>query len=656
MKRNLKNKILSSLIILMFVALNVALAKNNDKQKKTSIWGKYYVTGYFGSSYLFKDVQGNSNLFKSQINLREGLNVESIFFQAHKLPQEKAFLDSIFLTVQGFGSEPYGLAKLTLTKRKIFTLTGSYTDRKFFLNVDSVINPLFDPSQEKNLYGSFHTWDSREKTFNLTATVNPLSWLGITASWQRTKLEGNSLITLYLLNNQFPLSEPLNQISDLFQLGGNFNFGNWVSYELRAISQSYDLEQTTTSEPNNLGIKGLPWGKSSIYLTDQSRNTVVDAQTEGINQFLFLKPLSWLSFKVKHSTTKTRGDSSAQEEIKGQFIWPLYDFVSQATLANSGKFSRRWTRGEASLQLDVLPGLYLQSGFKYYHYRLNNEDTLTVSFLRSYYQKTVTLSDYLNPFFNLTKKSYYLQAGYFLTPNFEIRAGFKRTNNSLDFGHGDELESSTFHLNSYSGSINYKISSFLSFFTSYEKGDYDFSFARLIPLKVDSWKIKSKFQTKWGLNGSLHFRWRNLKNDPISYSSELLSYGLSLNWQNPPGSVGAFLNLNRDDLDSTMDITRYVSLFTETADVSRFESKVNFFNLGGWFKKGFISFHGGFNNTEIKGTFPGFLRYPYLEIKTSIYSGLSLLVRYRYYHINQKLFKSQNYKAHLFNVGAEFAF
>ncbi|MCP2620166.1 hypothetical protein NLC35_02845 [Candidatus Aminicenantes bacterium AC-334-K16] len=656
MKAFFKKPVIVFLLTLVIILAKVALAETSAQKKKNTVWGKYYISGYFGSSYLVKDVQGNLNLFRSQFNLKEGLNVEGISLRADRLPQEKAFLDSISLSVQGFGAEPYGLARITLTKRNVFTLVGNYTERKFFLNVDSVANPLFDSDQEENLFGSFHTWNSREKTLDLTGIVVPFPWFKITASWQRTKLEGNSLITLYLLNNQFPLNEPLNQISNLVQLSGNLSLGNWLSYELTGLSQSFDLEQTASSDPNNLGIKGLPWGKSSIYLTSQSRQTIVEAQTKGIKQFLFIKPLPWLSLKAKYLTSRTEGDSQAQEEINGQFIWPLYDFISQATLLNAGKFNRRWTRGEAALQLDILPRLYLTSGFKYYYYRLDNEDTLNVSFFRSYYQKTVALEEYHNPFLKLAQKRYYLQVGYYLTPRLGIRAGLARTNYSLEMGRGEAQETSLYHLDSYSGSVNYKLSKSLSFFAAYDKGAYDFAFARLIPLKTDSLQFKSRFKTDFGLTGSLLFRWRSLQNDEFSYSSEQLGYGLNLMWQSSSGKWGAFLNLNQNDLDSIMDIIQYTSLFTESEDVSRFKSKVSFVNLGGWFKEGIFSFNGGFNYTEIKGTFPGYLRYPYLELKTALYSGISLIVRYRYYQVSQKLFRSQNYKAHLLNLGAEFAF
>lgn len=646
----------SVIVLLSMMILLAGISWAETTTKKATVWGKYYISGYIGSTYLIKDIQGNLNLFKSQFNLREGLNIETISFRADKLPQEKAWLDAISLSVQGFGSEPYGLARLTLTKRNVFTLMGNYTERKFFLNVDSVANPLFEPDQEENLFGSFHTWNSREKTYDLTGMVTPFSWLKLTALWLRTKVEGDSLITLYLLNNQFPLHEPLNQTSDLFQLSANISLGNWFTYELTGLSQSFDLEQTTSSEPDNLGIKGLRWGKSSIYLTSQSRRTLVEAQTKGMKQFLYIKPLNWLSFKAKYSTTRTEGDSQAEEEINGQFIWPLYDFVSQATLLNTGSFDRRWTKGEAALQLDLLPSLYLTSGFKYYHYRLDNEDTLNISFFRSYYQKTVSLEEAHQPFLKLAQKRYYLQAGYYLTPQLEIRAGLARTNYSLEMGRGATQETSPYHLNSYYGSIKYQLSKSFSFFAAYDQGAYDFAFARLIPLESDAFKFKSQFKTGFGLTGSLSGRWRNLQNDELAYSSEFWGYGLNLVWSSSSRRWGAFLNLNRDELDSTMDIIRYVSLFVESSDVSRFKSQVSFISLGGWVKQGIFSFQGGFNYTEIKGTFPGYLRYPYLELKTTLYSGFSLLVRYRYYQVKQKLFNSQNYKAHLLNLGAEFSF
>jgi len=98
----------------------------------------------------------------------------------------------------------------------------------------------------------------------------------------------------------------------------------------------------------------------------------------------------------------------------------------------------------------------------------------------------------------LAQKRYYLQAGYYLTPQLKIRAGLARTNYSLEMGRGATQETFPYHLNSYYSSIKYQLSKSFSFFAAYDRGARganDFAFTRLTPLKSDAFKFKSCFKT-----------------------------------------------------------------------------------------------------------------------------------------------------------------
>lgn len=626
-------------------------------EKKQQLWGNYFVSGVFGLGYYANDVSGDKNLFFSQFNLRKGLNVSQISFRAYRDPEKKGFLDVISLDVKGFNAEPYGRASFELEKRNVFSLNGGYTERKIFADVASFANPLFAASSEKTLFRSFHTWDTKEKSFDLSARLKATSWLSIDASWQRTKFEGSSLTTLRLLNNEFPLDEPVNQTSHSFQVGSDVNIKNRVIYRISGIYQKFELDQTASSKGTNVGIRGLPSGNSANYLTSQSRRTQAEIKTWALSQSLHIIPAERFTIDGHFSRNWTDGTSSGNESIEGRFLWPLYDYVSSASFANTGELKKDLSQGDFSLSYQVLPQLRLRAGYDTYKYTIENSDELDFSFTRIYYNRTVSESLASQPLVEMQLNRVFADAGLSMGKNWTASAGYAHSTNKLNLRHEEEEEESfSYKLNSFYGTLGVKISERLSLKTSVERGDYNRVFARLVPLEATSLGVQANFHLEYGFSGSLFYKNQNLKNEKFNYSSSLNGYGVNLRYQQKNGLFGAFLHLSANELESSLAIVRYLSLFTETEDISEYISDTTQFSAGFWFRKGIISLDGGYSYTKTEGNFPLRMHYPYITAGFRVISGLAVTLNYRLYDHKQINLLSQNYKAHIFNIGFLFAF
>ncbi len=94
----------------------------------------------------------------------------------------------------------------------------------------------------------------------------------------------------------------------------------------------------------------------------------------------------------------------------------------------------------------------------------------------------------------------------------------------------------------------------------------------------------------------------------------------------------------------------------EMDDISEYTTDTNHYSAGAWFRKGRISLNGGYSYTQTKGTFPITLEFPYLSAGYKIISDFAIIFSYRDYKHHQDNFRSQNYKAHLFNIGFQYNF
>ncbi|MFQ6038750.1 MAG: hypothetical protein ACE5LV_09050, partial [Candidatus Aminicenantales bacterium] len=374
-------------IVILTVCQGVSYAETSSELRRT--WGSFLVTGSVGTTYLIDDVSGDRNLFRSQFNLKEGAPIGEISFQAFRLPEKSGFFDVLSLDVRGFGAEPFGRAGFKLEKRSRFVITGSYTERKRFADVASFANPLFDPETEDVLFRSFHTWNTKEKTFELGAEVKLSSWLSLFGAWERTDIEGESLITLRLLNNEFPLKEPIDQSNTTARMGAEIRSGSSFFYRVSGVYQKFELAQTASSQ-ENLGIRGRSAGSSEIRLSSQSRSTSVDIDAWAVTQSFRLVPFAKVTLEGHYTRNWTEGTSSGEENIKGHFVWPLYDFVSQASLTNTGQLEKDAYDGRFSVSYTPLSELVIRAGYEFNKYTIDTSDEAQFSFTRIYYNRTMT--------------------------------------------------------------------------------------------------------------------------------------------------------------------------------------------------------------------------------------------------------------------------
>lgn len=648
-------------IVILVVTTGMLAAQTyifeGDRDREDKIWGNYFVSGVMGVSYLYDDISGDKNLFLSQFNLTRGVNIPEISFYAYRNPEKPGGLDLISVDVTGFGAEPFGRARFRLEKRRSFFLTGGYTERKYFADVASFANPIFNPDAEDTPYRSFHTWDTKERVYDLSARIQATSWWGFDAYWQRLDLEGDSLITLRLLNNEFPVSEPVNQTSNLFRLSSDINIKNYLFYKISGIYQTFDLDQTASSEGENVGIRGLPSGSAGIYLTDQSRTTKVELKTWTIDQSLQIFPIDTIAIDASYRKSSTDGTSTGDENMEGRFVWPFLDLVSSATLLNSGDIKRDFDKADAKIDFQLLPELRLRAGYEYYKYKIENTDNLDVTLTRSYYDRTESESFSFNPLIQMKYSKFYGEADLQIGNNLFASAGYAHSKNSLDLRRGGEEQDHSYKLNSYYGRLSYKLANQFSVKASLKKGDYDKVFARAIPLEATQAGIEAQgsFANNWSC--SLFYKHQNLENDMFSYNSKLHSYGGHILYHATKGNHGARVHFSKNDLESAIDIIRFISSTPEAVeDISNYLSDVTHASGSLWYRKGIISLSGGYSYTKTKGTFPVKMEFPFAKLALKVVDDFAVTFDYRYYKHSQEIFVSQNYKAHLFNFGFLYTF
>jgi hypothetical protein len=144
---------------------------------------EYNIVNSFETGYRWDSVGGNLDSYNSQVNYGNGLRLLSSYFSVNSLDGHGKFFDSIVLTTQGLGNDPYESATLRVEKNRLYRF-----DMNWRLN-DYVNSGLVSAGQEG---GNFV--DTRYTSQDDDLTLFPQSKIKFFLGYSRGVQEGPELM------------------------------------------------------------------------------------------------------------------------------------------------------------------------------------------------------------------------------------------------------------------------------------------------------------------------------------------------------------------------------------------------------------------------------------------------------------------------------
>ncbi len=143
---------------------------------------EYNIVNSFETGYRWDSVGGNLDSYNSQVNYGNGLRLLSSFFSANSRDGHGKFFDSIVLTTQGLGNDPYESATLRVEKNRVYRF-----DMNWRLN--DYVNPgLVSAGQQS---GNF--LDTRYTSQDDDLTLFPQSKIKFFLGYSRSVQDGPEL-------------------------------------------------------------------------------------------------------------------------------------------------------------------------------------------------------------------------------------------------------------------------------------------------------------------------------------------------------------------------------------------------------------------------------------------------------------------------------
>lgn len=610
-------------------------------------------------------VRGSEDLYRTQVNLRQGPSLFSGRLFYAPAPGSNGLLDRIELNLNSLGDEPYKSGQLRIAKNGKYEFSFNFLDANYFSSIPRFANPLFESGD----FVSQHRQDTALRNVGFELRLLPGKTFSPQIAYQRTTRSGDVQTTLRTGNDEFRLHENLDFSSDDLRVGMLIS-GRQLSFLVEQGGRWYrDLSPFSISGPEQ-GNSTVPSNGQQIFLDNYSARQDVNSRIIPYTTArLTYVPLPTLKVEARAVYSQADFRTSYYENMTGNFFsYPtLRAFYTALESNSSGRFKTPNLLTDVSAEWQALPRLTFVE-----HYRarrshisgtgLTSDMFSNVDFLgfqqdQAQYELQSLVESMLGQGYDRQQ----FEARFMLMPRLEIRAGHRYERRQYDFNL-DTLEGpvqppppfttrGNFKLERNVAIVggSYRLSARNRLAVDYEHGWADHPIFRTDVTDFNRLKIQGRISPSEQLEFTGIVTLFDNQDDFVDFTSENRTYSLQFNYR-PKDWIGVSGQWDRSNFDTSIPY-RVPQNFTIA--VSEFRELSNYGNL-------FLDLHlirnstlsVGYSVWGNSGTFPVNYHQPVARLEIPVGERFSVYGQWNYYDYNEKVaLYPQDYRAHLAILG-----
>ena len=335
------------------------------------------------AGYRWVNVNGNQDMYKSQINEQSGFLLRSFTLSTNDPNQVTGgFIDRFRIDVSDLGQGPAGFARLDMGKTGVYRLTMGYRTTDQYSALPAFANPLL----AQGIIPGQQTINRTRQMFD--ANLEFLPGKAITPfvgyGWNRNSGPGQT--TYFLGQDEFRLNQDLRETEQEVRVGAGFNFGG-VVYG----SATQGWRQFRGTESLSL-VSGAGAGNNAGPVLDttvvSATSIVRNGSTDVNTPFTNVTATAALGKKLKLTGTyvqfNAKQDGMGSESDAGSFVSfqldRFYSGVSQSIAANAE--NKTW-QGSGRAELGIVEGVDLFGGFQREHRLQTGASLIDTLYLQS---------------------------------------------------------------------------------------------------------------------------------------------------------------------------------------------------------------------------------------------------------------------------------
>jgi len=330
--------------------------------------------------YRWLDLDGSSQMYRTQINERAGLLIRNFTLSTSDFEGHTSLADRFRIDVSDFGSGPAQSFRLEASRAGAYKLRFGYRSADAFSALPAFANPLL----AQGIVPGQHTFDRTRRMYDFDLELLTDRPIVPFIGYSSNENSGPGSTTYHLGQDEFRLLQDLHERDREIRAGASFHFAS-VYGQLTEGWRNFRGNESLTLAPgsgsgNNPGtVLGTPVTADSI-----TRNDNTHVKTPFTNFYVTGDVLKRLRLIGNYSRFSAESNGSENESAAGSFasfaISRFYTGLSES--ASSNAKNRTW-RGGGRAEVTLAPNVDFLAGFQKEHRELDGAGLIDTVFLQS---------------------------------------------------------------------------------------------------------------------------------------------------------------------------------------------------------------------------------------------------------------------------------
>jgi hypothetical protein len=327
--------------------------------------------------YRFVDVSGNEQMYRSQINEREGFLLRSFLLTA---PGPTSFFDTFRIDATDLGAGPAGSLRARARLSGIYDLQLSYRRTEMYSALPAFANPLFD----QGIIPGEHTYNRVRNVFDVELTLFPGSVITPILGYTRNRYEGPGRTSYHVGQDEFRLTDNLDDEDQEIHVGAAFDAGPISGQVIQGWRKLHEVQTQNlvagAGSGNNSGtVLGVP-----VSLNDFNRTTKTDANTPVTSASVTGRLGDRIKLVGSYFHAAAQGDTGSQEDLSGNLVsFEISRFFGGLSDTTSSRARNTWWRGSGRAEVNLAEGIDLVAGYSKNHNELDGFALISSLYLDS---------------------------------------------------------------------------------------------------------------------------------------------------------------------------------------------------------------------------------------------------------------------------------
>lgn len=226
----------------------------------------------FELGYRFLTVSGNEQMYRSQINERQGFLLHSLTLASSDFGGKVGFADKFRLDVSDIGAGPTGGVRLEIGKSEVYRFKFTYNRWQLFSALPAFANPLLS----SGIIPGQQTYERLRNVYDAELEILPGKIFTPIVGFTYNRYTGPSNSTFHVGQDEFRLNQSFSSYDEEPRIGFAFNTGPVAINFMQGWRKYHEEEQSMLTPGAGAGNSTATILGQSQTLTSYSRSSVTD--------------------------------------------------------------------------------------------------------------------------------------------------------------------------------------------------------------------------------------------------------------------------------------------------------------------------------------------------------------------------------------------